>query len=166
RADTGNLSRLLFLLACLLLVCLDLASIHHHLWATGGDRSRGSGLLAELHRRAPRGGIPISVHAPEGCHHPRNCCSGLFLSRRNVGEFRDRIHWGERRRGWIFRGAGRGALGLRRLERSEHGGGRDTESAAQPSSIADLGRGHGGRSLCSGERGGAVCAARGGGGRL
>ena len=113
---TTGLVRILETFPVFFLARLLLASVHPQLRATGGDRGHRSGLMAELRRSAAGGRISVSVHAVEGRHHPRNCSGGLLLWPGNMGEFRDRICWGQRRRGRIFRGAGSGALGLRRLE--------------------------------------------------
>jgi hypothetical protein len=66
-------------------------SLHIHLRATGRDHGHGADFVAELHRRPPRGRISVSVHPAEGCDHPRNCGRRLFLSRRHLGELRNRV---------------------------------------------------------------------------
>jgi len=154
-----------FLHSCISLDWFSRSSVSHPFIITYGQLvAIGATLLISWLnyigvRRA--GEFSVSVHAAKGGDHPRNRRGGLFLSRRNLGELCDRVYWGERRRGGIFRGAGGRAVGLRRLERSDHGGWRDTESATQYSAVADLGRGDGGCALYSGECGGAVCAASG-----
>ena len=103
----------------------------------------------------------------ESRHHSQHCGDRLQLQRREAGSnFAGTFYRRQGRHGGVHGGAGGGVVGLRRMERSEHGVGGDPQSGTQHSAGADLRRGAGGRAVHAGECGGAVCAAGGGRSRL
>ena len=62
----------------------------------------------------------------DSCH----CGDLLWIAGRALGQLRDEIRWGARRFRRIHDRPDRGAMGLRRLERPDHGGRRSAKSGA------------------------------------